>query len=101
VKRKSTWRATARLEHHKLAIKGAEIRAEAVEKNLADLRARIAKSKNQASRLAPSPAGATGTEHKESQDLKRTILNNEEAMEKVRVKYAARQGAVPELTARP
>lgn len=86
------------LEHHKLAIKGAEIRAKAVEKNLAELNARVAKIEK-----SGRPVNANLTEQlnqasKESLELKRTVLTNEEAMAKVREKYAAAKARFKELT---
>lgn len=86
------------LEHHKLAIKGAEIRAKAVEKNLAELNARVSKIEK-----SGRPVNANLTEQlnqasKESLELKRTVLTNEEAMAKVREKYAADKARFKELT---
>ncbi|HEX5674670.1 MAG TPA: DUF4124 domain-containing protein [Azonexus sp.] len=89
------------LEHHKLAIRGAEIRAEAVEKNLADLRTRIANIEKSGRPVGPGLQEQMAQSTKESLDLKRTILNNEDAMEKVRAKYAADKARFLELTAKP
>lgn len=77
------------LEHHKLAITGAETRGKAVEANLAELKIRIANIEK-----AGRPVGAGLKEQlnqatREQQELKRTIQSNEEAMVKVREKYAA------------
>lgn len=86
------------LEHHKLAIRGAKIRAKAVDKNLADLRARIANIEKSGRPVGPGLQEQLAQSSKESLDLKRTILNNEEAMEKVREKYAADKTRFRELT---
>ena len=89
------------LEHHKLAIRGAEIRAEAVEKNLADLRTRFANIEKSGRPVGPGLQEQMAQSTKESLDLKRTIQNNEDAMEKVRAKYAADKARFLELTAKP
>lgn len=77
------------LEHHKLAIKGAEIRSKAVEANLADLKARIANIEKAGRTVGPSLKDQLDQAAREQLELKRTILNNEEAMLMVREKYAA------------
>jgi len=89
------------LEHHKLAIKGAEIRAEAVDKNLAELRARIAKIEKAGRKVGTGLQGQLAQADKESQDLKRTIQNNEAAMETVREKYTADKARFRDLTGKP
>lgn len=89
------------LEHHKLAIKGAEIRAEAVDKNLADLRARIAGIEKSGRPVGPGLQEQLAQANKESQDIKRTIQNNDEAMARVREKYAADKARFRELTGKP
>jgi hypothetical protein len=89
------------LEHHKLAIKGAEIRGKAVNANLVELKARIAKIEKSGRPVGPSLQEQLAQTNKESLELKRTILNNEEAMEKVREKYAADKARFRELTAKP
>jgi hypothetical protein len=89
------------LEHHKLAIKGAEIRAEAVNKNLADIHARIARIEKSGRKVGPGLQDQLAQANKESQDLKRTIQNNEAAMGTVREKYAADKARFRELTAKP
>jgi hypothetical protein len=75
------------LEHHKLAIRGAETRAKAVDANLAELRARIAAIEKSGRPVSADLQNQLSQIHKESLDLKRTILNNEDAMTKVRDKY--------------
>lgn len=77
------------LEHHKLAIRGAETRAKAVEANLAELRERISKIEKSGRPVSPDLQSQLAQIHKESLELKRTILNNEEAMLQVREKYEA------------
>ena len=86
------------LEHHKLAIKGAEIRAKAVDANLAELSARIAKIEKAGRPISPNLKDRLDQATKESLELKRTILNNEEAMVQVREKYAADKARFRELT---
>ena len=89
------------LEHHKLAIKGAEIRGTAVNATLADLKQRIANIEK-----AGLPVGTGLTDqleqaNREKQDLKRVIQNNQEAMEKVREKYAADKARFRQLSGKP
>lgn len=86
------------LEHHKLAIKGAEIRGKAVEANLADLRARIAKIEQAGRKVGAGLTEQLEQATREQQELKRTIQSNEEAMEKVRGKYAADKARFVELS---
>jgi hypothetical protein len=86
------------LEHHKLAIRGAEIRAKVVESNLAELRARIAKIEKAGRPVGSALRDQLDQATKESLDLKRTILNNEEAMVQVREKYAADKVRFREIT---
>jgi hypothetical protein len=75
------------LEHHKLAIRGAEIRSKAVETNLADLNARVASIQKSGRPVAPNLKEQVAQAANERLELKRTILNNEEAMVKVRDRY--------------
>jgi chromosome segregation ATPase len=89
------------LEHHKLAIKGAEMRGKAVEDNLAELKTRIANIEK-----AGRPVGSNLKEQldqatREQQELKRTIQSNEEAMTQVREKYAADKTRFRELSGKP
>jgi len=72
-----------------------------VEKNLADLRTRIANIEKSGRPVGPGLQEQMAQSTKESLDLKRTILNNEDAMEKVRAKYAADKARFLELTAKP
>jgi len=89
------------LEHHKLAIKGAEIRGKAVEANLAELKARIANIEKTGRPVSPNLKEQLDQASRESLDLKRTILNNEEAMVQVGEKYAADKARFRELTGKP
>ncbi|MBZ0069274.1 MAG: DUF4124 domain-containing protein [Thiobacillus sp.] len=75
------------LEHHKLAIKGAEIRFKAVEVNLAELNARVAAIQKSGRPVAPNLKEQVAQAANERLELKRTILTNEEAMVKVRERY--------------
>lgn len=77
------------LEHHKLAIKGAEIRAKAVEANLGELNARVAAIQKSGRPVAPNLKEQVAQAANERLELKRTILTNEEAMVKVRERYEA------------
>lgn len=86
------------LEHHRLAIKGTEIRAKVVADNLAEL-------KERASRIVKSgrPVPANLQEQidqagKESLELRRSMLNHEEALLKVREKYETDKLRFRELT---
>jgi chromosome segregation ATPase len=86
------------LEHHKLAIQGAETRSTAVEANLAGLHKRISAIERRGQPVSPNLEAQLAQATRESQDLKRTILNNREAMEKVRAKYAADKTRFRELS---
>jgi Domain of unknown function (DUF4124) len=88
------------LEHHKLAIKGAEIRARAVEKNLADLNARVASIEKAGRPVSSNLKEQLAQATLESQELKRTILSNKETMLVVREKYDADKLRFRELTAK-
>ncbi len=72
-----------------------------MEANLAELRTRIANIEKSGRPVGPGLQEQLEQAIKESLDLKRTILNNEEAMEKVREKYAADKARFLELTAKP
>jgi chromosome segregation ATPase len=86
------------LEHHKLAIHGAEIRSKAVDANLTDLNARIAQIEKSGKKVGAGLQRQLEQSRKESEELKRTIQNNEEAMTQVREKYAADKARFRELT---
>jgi hypothetical protein len=89
------------LEHHKLAIKGAEIRGKAVNANLAELQARIASIKKGGRPVGSSLENQLAQANQESLELRRTVLNNEETMQQVREKYAADKARFRELTGKP
>ena len=86
------------LEHHKLAIKGAETRAKAVDANLAELNARVATITKAGRPVPPNLKDQVNQAANERLELKRSILNNEEAMLKVREKYEADKLRFRELT---
>ncbi|HUX29040.1 MAG TPA: DUF4124 domain-containing protein [Thiobacillus sp.] len=86
------------LEHHKLAIKGAEVRGKAVEANLAELKARIANIEKAGRPVSPNLKERLDQVIQEGLDLKRTIFSNEEAMVQVGEKYAADKARFRELT---
>jgi hypothetical protein len=86
------------LEHHKLAIKGAEIRLRTVEANLVELHARINAIEKRGQPVSPNLEAQLAQTTRESQDLKHTILNNQESMQKVREKYAADKARFRELS---
>ena len=86
------------LEHHRLVIRGAEIRGKAVEANLAELKARIVNIEKAGRPVSPNLKEQLDQATRESLDLKRTILNNEEAMVLVGGKYAADKARFRELT---
>ena len=88
------------LEHHKLAIKGAETRTKAVDANLADLRTRINAIERRGQPVSANLEAQLEQANRESQDLQHTILSNREAMEKVREKYAADKARFRELAVR-
>ena len=77
------------LDHHKLAIQGAEIRGKAVDANVAELNKRIAAIEKSGRPVSPNLKSQLEQANNESLELKRTIQSNEAAMEQVREKYAA------------
>lgn len=86
------------LEHHRLAIRGAEIRIQAVEATLEDLTARIADIEKAGRKVSPNLVERLNQSTRESLELKRAILNNQEAMQAVREKYAADKARYRVLT---
>ena len=86
------------LEHHKLAIQGAETRAKTVEANLAELRTRIYNIERSGKPVSPNLQAQLAQVIRESEDLKRAIASNRESMEKVREKYAADKARFRELS---
>lgn len=87
------------LEHHKLAIKGAQIRAEVVNKNIDELRKRIATVEQSGRKVGPGLTEALAQAERERDELKRTVQQNEEAMQQVRARYEADKQRFRELTA--
>jgi uncharacterized membrane-anchored protein YjiN (DUF445 family) len=77
------------LEHHMLAIKGAETRAKAVDANLAELNERVGRLEKSGRPISDNLKEQLDQAVNESLELKRHILKNEEAMVQVREKYAA------------
>jgi len=86
------------LEHHKLAIKGAETRAKAVDANLAELNERVAYLEKSGRPISDNLKEQLDQAVNESLELKRHILKNEEAMVQVREKYAADKSRFRVLT---
>jgi len=86
------------LENYKLMIRGAEIRSGAVDANLADLRARIANVQQSGRKVGPGLQEQFDQAVRESEELKRTIQKNQDAMVQVREKYAADKARFRELT---
>lgn len=77
------------LTHHQMVIQGAEIRAKAVNANLGELKARVA-SLTRSKKSVPSNLQMQLAQiQNERRELIRTILQNKEAMAKVREKYDA------------
>lgn len=85
------------LEHHKLAIKGAEIRAKVVEATLKDLSARADKIARAKRPLPPNLKQQLAQSEKESLELRNTVLQNQEALVSVRAKYDADKQRFNEL----
>ena len=86
------------LENYKLMNRGAEIRAKAVEANLADLRSRIASIQQSGRKVGHNLQEQLDQATREREELQRTIQNNETSMEQVREKYAADKARFRELT---
>ncbi len=86
------------LENYKLMIRGAEIRAKAVDTNLADLRTRIENIEKAGRKVGPGLQEQLDQSVRESDELKRTIQKNQDGMLHVREKYAADKMRFRELT---
>jgi hypothetical protein len=86
------------LENYKLMNRGAEIRARAVEANLAELNSRVASIQKSGRKVSPNLQQQLDQALRESEELKRSIQNNEAAMDQVREKYAADKARFRELT---
>lgn len=89
------------LAHHKLAIQGAEIRAKAVMANLKELQTRADKIKQAKRPVPPNLRAQLAQTEKESLELRHTVLQNEEAIIKVREKYEADKQRFKVLVAKP
>jgi len=86
------------LEHHNLAIKGTQIRAQTVAANLVELKARVARVVKAGRPVPASLKEQLDQTRKENLELRRSILNHEEALLKVRDKYDADKLRFRELT---
>lgn len=85
------------LEHHRLAIKSAEARSKAVEVNRADIMARVEKARKRRGTTPPNLLAEQNQVERESLEIKRVILKNQEAMVQVREKYTADKARFREL----
>lgn len=88
------------LEHHNLAIKGTQIRAKTVATNLAELKERVSRVVKAGRPVPPNLKVQLDQANKENLELRRSILNHEEALLKVREKYDADKLRFRELTAK-
>lgn len=86
------------LEHHKLAIQGSKIRAKAVSDNLVELKERVARIVKAGRNVPPNLNNQLDQAKKEDLDLRRGILNHEDALMKVREKYDTDKLRFRELT---
>ena len=75
------------LAHHELAIKGAEIRAKVVGANMRDLKARVTKLERAKKPVPQNLQMQLNQIQVERTELFRTIVQNKEALNKVREKY--------------
>ena len=87
------------LEHHRLAIRSAQIRAEAVRATLTELRERMTRIEKGGRKVGPGLIEQYRKAEREDLEIRRAILNNEEAMVRVRDKFAADKQRFRELTA--
>lgn len=86
------------IEHHRLAIKGTEIRAKVVADNLAELKSRALNIVKAGRKVPPNLQEQIDQASKENLELRRGMLNHEEAVLKVREKYEADKLRYRELT---
>jgi len=86
------------LEHHNLAIKGTQLRAKTVADNLAELQERAARLIKAGRPIPPNLKERLDQVSNESLELRRSALNHEEAIMKVRVKYDTDKLRFRELT---
>ena len=77
------------LAHHELAIKGAEVRSKVVATNLKELKTRAASLTQAKKPIPPNLQMQLDQIQNERNELFRTIVQNKEAMVKVREKYDA------------
>ena len=89
------------LAHHKLVIQGAEIRAKVVEVNLKELQSKVGKFTGAKKPVPNNLQMQLAQSQKESLDLKQTMLQNQEAMVKVREKYETDKQRFKVLLAKP
>ena len=89
------------LAHHKLVIQGAEIRAKVVEVNLKELQSKVGKFTGTKKPVPNNLQMQLAQSQKESLDLKQTMLQNQEAMVKVREKYETDKQRFKVLLAKP
>lgn len=86
------------LEHHRLAIKGTELRARVVADNLVALKERASRVTKAGRPVPANLQEQIDQASKESLELRRSMLNHEEALLKVRQKYEADKLRYRELT---
>ena len=86
------------LTHHNLAIKGAQLRAKTVADNLAELKERSSRLVKAGRPIPPNLKDQLDRTSKESLELRRSVLNHEESLMKVREKYDTDKLRFRELT---
>jgi hypothetical protein len=86
------------LEHHKLAIKGAETRMKQVAAKAKDVLDKIGTYTKRRSAIPPHLQNQLTATQKEADDLKKIIRINEEALTTVRSRYEADKARYRELT---
>ena len=86
------------LTHHNLAIKGAQLRAKTVADNLAELKERSSILVKAGRPIPPNLKDQLDRTSKESLELRRSVLNHEESLMKVREKYDTDKLRFRELT---
>jgi hypothetical protein len=86
------------LEHHKLAIKGAETRMKQVAAKAKDVLDKIGTYTKRRSAIPPHLQNQLAATQKEADDLKKIIRINEEALTTVRSRYEADKARYRELT---
>ena len=86
------------LSHHTLAIKGSQLRAKIVADNLAELQERAARIAKAGRPISPNLKGQLDQTSMENLELRRSVLNHEEAIMKVRERYDTDKLRFRELT---